>query len=87
MLAILLAIAATGLNLALGFEDRRRDWVILRASGARGWKLASFVWSEAGVVLQARSVAGTIVGAAVAQILIVVLQGVFDPLPEAPNIP
>ena len=32
-------------------------------------------------------VAGTILGAGVAEILIVVLQGVFDPPPEAPAVP
>jgi putative ABC transport system permease protein len=85
--AVLLAIAATGLNLALGFEDRRRDWVILRALGARGRKLASFVWSEAGVVLLAGATAGAVIGTVVAQILIVVLQGVFDPPPETPSVP
>lgn len=82
-----LGLIATGLNLALGFADRQRDFAILRALGATRRKLASFVWGEAVVVVGVGIVAGTLLGAGVAAILIVVLQGVFDPPPEVPSIP
>lgn len=83
----LLGLIATGLNLALGFADRQRDFAILRALGATRHKLASFVWGEAIVVVGGGIVAGTLLGAGVAAILIVVLQGVFDPPPEMPSVP
>jgi putative ABC transport system permease protein len=85
--AVLLGVAATGLNLALGFADRRRDFAVLKALGARGRTLAAFVWGESAVVLIAGALAGAVIGAVIAEILIVVLQGVFDPPPEAPAVP
>lgn len=85
--AVLLGVAATGLNLALGFADRRRDFAVLKALGARGRTLAAFVWGESVVVLVVGAVAGAVIGAVIAEILIVVLQGVFDPPPETPAVP
>jgi putative ABC transport system permease protein len=85
--AVLLGAAATGLNLALGFADRRRDFAILKVLGAKGRILRAFVWSEGGLVLVAGVTAGAVTGAIVAEILIVVLQGVFDPPPQAPVVP
>lgn len=85
--AVFLGAAATGLNLALGFADRRRDFAILKALGARGKTLAAFVWGEASIVFGVGALAGAAIGAVVAEILIVVLQGVFDPPPETPTIP
>jgi putative ABC transport system permease protein len=85
--AVLLGAAATGLNLALGFADRRRDFAILKVLGAKGRILRAFVWSEGGLVLVAGIIAGAVTGTIVAEILIVVLQGVFDPPPEAPTVP
>jgi putative ABC transport system permease protein len=84
---VVLGLIATGLNLALGFADRQRDFAILRALGAARRKLASFVWGEAAVVVAVGIVAGALLGGGVAAILIVVLQGVFDPPPEMPSIP
>ncbi|MBN9305993.1 MAG: hypothetical protein BGO82_00820 [Devosia sp. 67-54] len=85
--AVLLGAAATGLNLALGFADRRRDFTILKVLGAKGRTLRAFVWSEGGLILVAGIIAGAVTGTIVAEILIVVLQGVFDPPPEAPAVP
>jgi len=85
--AIILGIVATGLNLALGFADRRRDFVILRALGATRTQLARFVWGEALIVSLAGLLFGAILGTGVAEILVVVLQGVFDPPPEWLTVP
>ena len=85
--AVMLAVGATALVLALGFADRRRDFAILKVLGSSRRALASFVWVEAGFVVTAGVVAGALVGTLVAQILIKVLEGVFDPPPEAMSAP
>jgi putative ABC transport system permease protein len=85
--AVMLGIGATALVLALGFADRRRDFAILKVLGSSRRALSSFVWAEAGFVVIAGAVSGALVGTVVAQILIKVLEGVFDPPPEAMSAP
>lgn len=85
--AILLAAAATGLVLALGFAERRRTFAIAIALGARPRQLGGFVWSEAAFVTTGGLLAGTIAGWALAAMLVKVLTGVFDPPPAALSVP
>jgi putative ABC transport system permease protein len=85
--AVLLGIGATALALALGFADRRRDFAVLKAIGATDRHLSSFVVTETTVMVLGGLLAGTVIGWIVANILIVVLQGVFDPPPEMPALP
>ena len=85
--AVLLAIGATGLVLALGLADRRRSFAILAVLGAGPRQLASFIISEAMLVLVSGAFLGAIIGWIVAQILVLVLQGVFDPPPETLDVP
>ena len=49
--AIVLVAGATGLVLALGLAERKRNLAILAGLGAKQRQLAAFVWSEALVVL------------------------------------
>lgn len=85
--ALVLAVAATGLALALGFQERRRTFAIATALGARPRQLGGFIWSESLFV----TAGGLILGAGIASLLSItlvdVLTGVFDPPPEALNIP
>lgn len=85
--AILLAAASTGLILALGLAERRRTLAILAALGAKKRQLGAFVWSEGLVILTGGSVIGVVLGFGVAQMLVKVLTGVFDPPPEVLSIP
>lgn len=85
--AVILSIGATGLMLALGLADRRRGFAILTAIGARPRQLAAFIVPETIIVLCFGGLMGAAVGALVAQVLVVVLQGVFDPPPEALSVP
>jgi len=85
--AILLTVGATGLILALGLVERRRTFAILTALGAKPGQLGAFLWGEALLVLGAGSLIGVLLGAGVAQILVKVLTGVFDPPPERLVIP
>jgi putative ABC transport system permease protein len=80
--ALVLAAAASGLVLALGIGERRRTFAIATALGARRDQLGSFVWSEAAFV----TIGGLVLGAAsgwwLAQVIVKILTGVFDPPPE-----
>jgi len=85
--AVLLVAAATGLVLGLGLAERRRMFAILTALGAKPAQLGAFLWSEALLMLIVGLLFGGLLGFAVAQVLVKMLTGVFDPPPEALAIP
>ena len=85
--AVLLVAGATGLVLALGLADRRRSFAILSVLGAKDRALGAFIWSEGVVIAIGGGLSGIAAGVLVAQILVQVLQGVFDPPPEHLAIP
>lgn len=85
--AILFVAAATGLVFALGLAERRRTFAILTALGAKPRQLAAFVWSEALLLLIIGGIAGAALGLGVAQMLVKLLTGVFDPPPESLAVP
>ena len=85
--AILLIAAAAGLVLGLGFVERHRTFAILSALGAKPAQLGAFVRSESVLVTIAGIVFGAATGFAVAEILVLMLSGVFDPPPEAIKVP
>ena len=80
--AVLFVMGSTGLILALGLNERRRNFAILEALGAKNKQLGAFIWSEGILMLSGGMVIGTLLGFGVAQILVKVLKGVFDPPPE-----
>jgi putative ABC transport system permease protein len=85
--AVLLVMGSTGLILALGLTERRRNFAILDALGAKSSQLGAFIWSEGLLILVGGGVIGTLLGFGIAQILVKVLTGVFDPPPEHLYIP
>lgn len=85
--SILLLAGATGLVLALGLAERKRTFAILAALGAKPNQMGAFLWSEALVILVGGGLTGVLLGFAVAQMLVTVLTGVFDPPPEALSMP
>jgi putative ABC transport system permease protein len=85
--AVLLVMGSTGLILALGLTERRRNFAILDALGAKSSQLSAFIWSEGLLILVGGSVIGALLGFGIAQILVKVLSGVFDPPPEHLYIP
>jgi putative ABC transport system permease protein len=85
--AILLIAGASGLVLGLGLIERRRDFALLAAMGAKGRQLGSFLWAEGLIILSAGIVLGFAAGFTIAQMLVKVLTGVFDPPPQALSIP
>jgi len=85
--AILLIAGASGLVLGLGLIERRRDFALLAAMGAKGRQLGSFLWTEGLIILVAGMVLGFIAGFAIAEMLVKLLTGVFDPAPASLAIP
>jgi putative ABC transport system permease protein len=85
--AILLVAGATGLILGLGLAERRRMLAILSALGANVRQLGAFLWSEALLMLVLGIMVGGLLGVGVAEVLVKMLTGIFDPPPEALAIP
>jgi putative ABC transport system permease protein len=85
--ALVLAVAATGLSLGLGFKERRRAFAIVVALGARRRQLGGFVWSESLFVTATGLVLGAAAAAALSDLLVKVLTGVFDPPPDVLAVP
>ncbi|MFS8112238.1 ABC transporter permease [Rhizobium jaguaris] len=82
-----LAISAAGLMLWLGFADRRRDFAILMAIGAKPGQIATFLWGEGIVIAAGGLVFGLLSGILLAWMLVRLLTGVFDPPPDTLSIP
>ncbi len=85
--ALVLAAAATGLALGLGFQERRRTFAIASALGARRRQLGGFVWGESIFVTGGGLILGSLIAAALSVTLVDVLSGVFDPPPDVLSIP
>jgi putative ABC transport system permease protein len=85
--AVVFVAAATGLVMALGLSERRRTFAILSALGAKPGQLGAFLWSEGLLILVGGTLVGTALGLGVAEMLIKVLTGVFDPPPESLSVP
>ncbi len=82
-----LIIAAAGLVLGLGFAERQRTYAILQALGATAGQLGAFIRSEAALVTLFGLLFGLATGFGVAQMLVTMLAGVFDPPPEMISVP
>jgi putative ABC transport system permease protein len=85
--AVVFVAAATGLLLALGLAERLRMFAVLVALGARGRQLLAFLAAEAILVVGVGAIFGITLGFLIAQVLVKVLTGVFDPPPEALVVP
>jgi putative ABC transport system permease protein len=85
--ALLLAMAATGLVLALGLTERRRTFAITSALGGRTRHLAAFIWSEALFITLGGALLGVLAGWLLAEVLVKTLTGVFDPPPVGLSVP
>ena len=85
--ALVLAVAASGLVLGLGFQERRRTFAIASALGAKSRQLGGFVWSESLFVSAGGLLLGAVAAAAISDMLVKVLTGVFDPPPDVLSVP
>jgi putative ABC transport system permease protein len=85
--ALVLAASSTGLALWLGFAERRRTFAIASALGAKRGQVGAFVWAESAFVTIGGAFAGAIGAALLANMLVKVLTGVFDPAPSTLVVP
>jgi putative ABC transport system permease protein len=85
--ALPIIAGALGLVFALGLEERRRNFAILSAIGAKSKHLGAFLWSEALIVYVVGMAAGTAIGTGLAWVLVKMMTHVFDPPPEVLAIP
>ena len=82
-----LGAAATGLTLWLGLTERRRTFAIATALGANQRQLGAFVWTEATITTGAGLITGAVAAWTLSNMLVKVLNGVFDPPPDALAVP
>jgi putative ABC transport system permease protein len=85
--ALVLAVAASGLALGLGFKERRRTFAIAGALGARRRHLGGFVWGESLFVTAGGLLLGSVAAVLISYLLVKVLTGVFDPPPDTLAVP
>ena len=85
--SVLMIAAVTGLILALSVSERRRSFAILSALGAKPRQLGVFLWGEGLFVVIGGAVLGIVAGIGLAEVLVAILAGVFDPPPESVSIP
>jgi putative ABC transport system permease protein len=76
-----------GLFVALGVSERRHEFATMAALGAPLREIGAFLWSEAGLVLGAGLVLAAGLGVLLSEMLIAMLQHVFDPPPDTLAIP
>jgi putative ABC transport system permease protein len=84
---VLLAAAAMALFIALQHIERRQEFATMAALGARLREIRAFVWSEAGLVLVAGVLLAAGLGLLLSEMLVAMLQHVFDPPPDNLAVP
>lgn len=85
--AVILAAAAMGLFVALGLAERRHELATMAALGASLREIGGFLWSEAALVLGAGLALAAGLGFLLAEMLVAMLQHVFDPPPDHLAVP
>ena len=84
---LVLAAAAMALFLTVALAERRHELATMTALGASLRRAAAFLWSEAALVLLAALALSAVLGWLVAEMLIAMLQHVFDPPPDKLAVP
>jgi putative ABC transport system permease protein len=84
---LVLAAAAMALFVALGISERRQEFATMAAIGAPLSRIAAFLWTEAAIVLSVGLALAVGLGWLLSEMLVAILQHVFDPPPDALAIP
>ena len=84
---LVLAAAAMALFVAVGLAERRQELATMTALGASLRQAAAFLWSEAMLVLASALVLAALLGWLLAEMLVAMLQHVFDPPPDRLAVP
>jgi putative ABC transport system permease protein len=85
--AVLLAAGAGGIVLAVGLAERRRSLAIMSVLGAKRSQLRGLVLSEGFLLGAGGLIGGALIAWGLAQMLVAVLTGVFDPPPSTIAVP
>jgi putative ABC transport system permease protein len=85
--AIVLAAAAMALFVALAIAERRHEFATMAAVGVPLREIGTFVWSEAALVLGAAIALAIGLGWLLSEMLVAMLQHVFDPPPDSLAVP
>ena len=80
--ALALAAAAMALFIAVSVAERRQEFATMAAVGASLRQIAAFLWSEAALVVAAALALAALLGWLLAEMLVAMLQHVFDPPPD-----
>jgi putative ABC transport system permease protein len=80
--ALLLAAAAMALFVAVALAERRQEFATMAALGASLREIAGFLWTETALVLGAALALAALLGWLLAEMLVAMLQHVFDPPPD-----
>jgi putative ABC transport system permease protein len=84
---LVLAAAAMALFLTVSLAERRHELATMTALGASLRRAAAFLWSEAALVLVAALALAAVLGWLLAEMLVAMLQHVFDPPPDRLAVP
>jgi len=85
--AIVLAAAAMALFVALGISERRQEFATMAAIGTPLSRISAFLWTEAAIVLSAGIALAVGLGWLLSEMLVAILQHVFDPPPDTLAVP
>jgi putative ABC transport system permease protein len=85
--AIILAAGAMALFVALGISERRQEFATMAAIGAPLSRISAFLWTEAAIVLAVGLALAVGLGWLLSEMLVAILQHVFDPPPDALSVP
>jgi putative ABC transport system permease protein len=80
--ALVLAAGAMALFVSVGLAERRHELATMAAVGASLRQTAAFLWSEAVLVLGSALALAALLGWLLAEMLVAMLQHVFDPPPD-----
>jgi putative ABC transport system permease protein len=80
--ALALAALAMALYITVSLGERRQELATMAALGASIRRVAGFLWSEAVLVLVAGAALAALLGWLMAEMLVAMLQHVFDPPPD-----
>jgi putative ABC transport system permease protein len=85
--AVALAAGAMALFVALGIAERRQELATMAALGTPLREVGAFLWTEAALVLGAGLVLAAGLGWLLSEMLVAMLQHVFDPPPDTLAVP
>ena len=79
---VILAAAAMALFVVLGLAERKHEFATMASIGSSVREISAFLWSEVAIVLAGGLALAALLGWLLAEMLVAMLQHVFDPPPD-----